>query len=53
MLVLVEMTKSHKIGLGYAVLEEGVLFWYFKWDEKSNNPEKNSNVTYRSEPQYI
>ena len=29
------------------------LFWGFKWNERSNNPEKNSNKGYRSEPQYI
>ena len=49
----VETIKRHKIGLGYTVLEVAVCFGGFEWNETSNNPEKNSNTRYRSEPQYI
>ena len=46
----VEITKSHKIGLWYAVLETGVCFGVFNGIKGQNNPERNSNI---SEPQYI
>ena len=46
----VEITKSHKIGLWYAVLETGVCFGVFNGMKGQNNPEGSSNI---SEPQYI
>ena len=49
----VEITKPHKVGLRYAVFRGRTLFWIFEWNERSNNPEKNSKTIYRSEPQYI
>ena len=49
-----EITKPHKIGLWYAVLETGVCFGVFiGMKGQINSPEKNSNTKYRSEPQYI
>ena len=49
-----EITKPHTIGLWYAVLETGVCFGVFNGMKgPNNNPEKNSNTKYRSEPQYI
>ena len=49
----VEITKPHKIGFWYAVLETGVCFEVFNGMKGQNNPKKNSNTKYRSEPQYI
>ena len=49
----VEITKPNKTGLRYAVLEAGVLFLDFERNESSNNPEKNSNTRYSSQPQHI
>ena len=48
-----EIAKPHKIGLWYAVLEAGVCFLDFERNESSNNPEKNSNTRYSSQPQHI
>ena len=53
-IILVEITKPHKVGLRYTILEAEVWPVGFKWNERSNNPEKNSAIgRYRSEPQYI
>ena len=49
----VEITKPHKIGFWYEVLETGVCFRVFNGMKDQNNPEKNSNTKYRSKPQYI
>ena len=41
------------IELGLYSFRSRSLFWGFEWNERSNNPEKNSNASYISEPQYI
>ena len=42
--VPIELTKPHKVGLKYAILEAEVCF---------HNPEKNDNTRYRSAPQLL
>ena len=39
----VEITKSQKLGLQYAVLEAAVFFTSLEWNERSSNSTKNSN----------
>ena len=39
----VEITKSQKLGLQYAVLETAVFFTSLEWNERSSNSTKNSN----------
>ena len=47
------ITKTPQGRIEVCSLRSRSLLWGFKWNEKSNNPEKNSNTRYRSEPQYI
>ena len=42
-----------QVGFRHAVLEAGVCFGGFEWNERSNNPEKNSNTRYRNEPELL
>ena len=50
----IEMTKPHKVRLRYPVLKAGYEFFGgFKWNDRSNNPEKNSNTRYISEPKLL
>ena len=49
----VEIAKAPQGSLGLCSFRNRSLFWGSEWNERSNNPERNSNVKYRSEPQYI
>ena len=45
--------KTLKDRIGVCSFKSRSLFWGFEWNERSNNQEKNSNTSYRSETQYI
>ena len=49
----VEITKFHKIGLRYAVLEAGVCFEVLNGTKVKWSDKKKGITKYRSEPQYI
>ena len=49
----VEIAKAPQGSIGLCSFRNRSLFWGFEWNERSNNPERSSNVRYRIEPQYI
>ena len=53
MYAAVEITKPHKRGLGYAVLERRVCFGVLNGMKSQIIQKKPSNTRYRGEPQYI
>ena len=45
--------KTPQDKLGVCSFRSTSLFWCFQWNERLNNPEKNSNTRYRSDPQCV